>query len=271
MWICPECDRPNSQEVEVPELNFSADKMSEMGTDDLIEIACDHCDTIFTGHVWVYSDSTEFEIREPKEFSISGDMPMYSPPEDEYEPPEDPYSIAKEALGQLAKMIGTVDGMYDDQFTNRLVFAGAVSIMEAYLGDTLINAVIHDGTVRSKLVQNNSKLGAIKTSASELAADPKTIDKKLVKELRNILYHNLDIVVTLFKDAFGFDLIPDPNDRNILFNAMPRRHDCVHRNGWSKDGKQHDDFTKEYVRRVITAINSMTDNFEDERSKNLPF
>ena len=52
-WECPECGHFNDQEISVPELNFAAEKMSDMGVNDQIEIECAKCETVFSGDVFV--------------------------------------------------------------------------------------------------------------------------------------------------------------------------------------------------------------------------
>jgi len=243
-----------------------------MVTNDFTEIVCDHCGTGFTGDVWVYPDHTEFEIEEPHKLSFTGDVPMYGPPEDEdYEPAEDPHSVAKEALAHLTAMVGSSGPDNDDQFTNRLIFSGAVASLEAYLGDTLINAVIGEPIVRDSLVKNNKVLGGERATAAEIATDPDILQKRIVEKLRSYLYHNLRLVMALYKDAFKINLVPEQDRRNLLFKAMERRHDCVHRNGSNKDGVKLTDFTDDYVREVIAAIEGVVDHVENERSNQLPF
>lgn len=70
----------------------------------------------------------------------------------------------------------------DPQFINRLVFAGAISSLEAYLGDTLINAVQERADIRDALLRNHKELGAISATAAELAEDPDIITKRLIAE-----------------------------------------------------------------------------------------
>lgn len=273
IWTCPECGEGNSQTVSVPQLNFMAEKTSDMATDDWAEITCDHCGMTYTGHVYVNTGEAFFEIEEPHQFEIHGDMPMYGPDEEDYyyEPPDDPFSVSKEALGYLADMVGSKSPANDPQFTNRLIFSGAVSAFEAYLGDTLINAVKGQKEVRDKLLQSNKQLGEIKFSAAELATDSDTIAKRIVAELRAVLYHNLKAVTVLYKDAFGLDLMPSKTQRDILFPAMILRHHCVHRNGQDKEGNKLGDFVDAYVLQVIAAINEVIDHIENELTKNMPF
>ena len=46
------------------------------------------------------------------------------------------------------------------------------------------------------------------------------------------------------------------------FRAIEHRHDCVHRNGMSKDGKRLKIFTKVYVQDVADHIRSLIDRLE---------
>lgn len=273
-WECPKCRYSNRQEIEVPELDFSAEKMADMGNSDQIEIHCDGCNAGFGGYVYVNADSTSFNIEEPISFEFSDDVPMYEAFDDEgfdYEPPENPTSIAFEALNQLLVMVGSPSPPNDPQFTNRLIFAGAISSFEAYLGDTLINAVLEHTSVRNALLRKNRKMGELKVSAREIADDPEVLPKKIVRELRGVLYHNLKVVTALFRDAFDIDLIFDGAQKQVLFPAMLKRHDCVHRNGQSGDGVKLDDFTDAYVRKVIDTIIQVVQRIDMEINDPLPF
>lgn len=269
-WECPECGHSNDQEVSVPELNFSAENTSDMAVDDQAEIECEGCDTVYMGHVWVNAGEAVFELEDPHQFTVHGDMPMFGPDED-YEPPTDPHSIALESLRQLTIMVGAPSPENDPQFTNRLIFAGAVSSLEAYLGDTLINAVRSKADVRDELLKNNQKLGSISISAAELAANPQAVTLRVVHDLKAILYHNLEVVNVLYRDAFGVGLFPSKDQSDILFPAMRKRHDCVHRNGCDKEGNKLTDFDDDYVRSTIDAIVAVVDHVEDATSEDLPF
>lgn len=243
-----------------------------MAVDDQCEITCDNCELEYFGHVWVGPGSATFEIEEPHEFTIEGDMPMYGPdPDEPYEPPDDPHSIAREALYQLSSMIGTKGPENDPQFVNRLVFAGAVSSLEAYLGDTLINAVQSEEGVRKELLKKYPDLGGETFTAAELASDPEAISKRIVTRLKDVLFHNLGVATNLYKAAFGITLAPKKEVRDCLFLAMPKRHDCVHRNGRKKDGEKLTDFTDDYVKQTLDAIIEVVDHVENERLDGLPF
>ena len=267
-WHCPQCEHVNSQDICVPELNFSAERMSEMTVDDVTEICCDQCETIFNGHVWVYSDSTEFNIEDLHEFTFQGDMPMYEP-EEEFEQADDPHSIALEALELLNSMVGSEGPRNDPQFTNRLVFAGAVACLEAYLGDTLINEIRDDSAARDQLLKNDRNLGGEKLTAASLVENHDALTTLVVSKLRTVLYHRLGDAKRMYRQALGIDIFPSDDEREFLFPAMQLRHDCVHRNGRDKEGKKLTSFTEEYVHSAIAAIRAVVDHVEFTRTDDL--
>lgn len=231
-----------------------------MGTDEQTEIACDNCGTVYSGHVWVYADSTHFEITDPEEFEFYGDMPMYEP--EEFEPADDPHSIASEALTHLGSLVGTRSPQNDPQFTNRLVFAGAVSSLEAFLADTLINAVREDQDVRNRLASKNKPLGELQVSAAKLAADPDALANELVRYLKGLLFHDLKTANALYRDAFGITWYPSKVEADLIFPAMLHRHDCVHRNGRNKEGEKLEIFDNTYVQTFIAAVKKVIDHIE---------
>lgn len=266
-WTCPECGNDNDQEIEVPELDFSGEKSSDMAVDDMAELVCGECETVYTGWVYVNPSETNFEMEEPHSFSVSGDIPMYEPVDDDYEPPTDPFSIIIEALGSLKKMLGAPTPESDGQFTNRLIFSGAISLFEAYIGDTLINAVNNEKEVRDKLVSANPKFKDLKIPAAQLVVDAEILTKLIIKELRSILYHKLEVVMRLYGDAFSINIFPSKELKDAMFAAVPKRHDCVHRNGNDTNGNKLTDFTDGYVLETINTIESVVYHVEKERTK----
>lgn len=209
-WPCPLCQHSNSQEVDVPELSFAAEKMSEMGNDDYAELTCDGCGVTFSGHVWSDTHEARFEMEEPQAFEVHGDLPMYEPdPDDFYEPPppDDPHGIAQEALSQLRTLIdaGNASGLGDPQFRNRLVFSGAISVLEAYLGDTIRNAIDKDKDALVRFATTNAVMSkeSLRISMSDVQANPDllndTVEVRLRRavdaHLRSVLYHDLNKVI----------------------------------------------------------------------------
>ena len=197
-FSCPNsaCGQWVQHFCEVPAPDYTAEKQSDITQSESVDIFCDGCGEQFTGTITNDSAFVHFEPESHPELDFEFDAPdqHYDPFED-YEPPDDPFSVAMEALGYLKAMIGSPSPTNDRQFVNRLIFAGAISLFEAYLGDTLINAVRNNAVVRSALIENNKKFGNITFAASEIVADADLVSKRLVGVLKDILLE----VVLLFR------------------------------------------------------------------------
>lgn len=261
---CPNCQHFNQQNISVPQLNFMAEKTSDMGVDDFVEIECDGCDTIYSGTVFVNAHSTFFQIDDPQTFEFEGDMPMYGPDPDEYIP-DDLCRIAEEGLGTLKSMIGKMPAPPgDQQFANRLIFAGAISAFEAYLGDTILHAVRKDDGVFISLATQNASLKDIKLTVAQMVAQPQLARTTVVRHLSNIIYHNLKVVIAIYQDAFKFDILPNKELRDRVFQAISYRHDCVHRNGCDKEGNRLELFDDEYVSGIMDSLCDAINYIEKE-------
>ncbi|MEO1638610.1 MAG: hypothetical protein AAFU41_05120 [Pseudomonadota bacterium] len=285
-WTCPECGHTNSQEADAPSLNFMAEKTSDIVGDDYAELTCDGCETTFSGHAWSNQGEVRFEMEELKSFEVQGDMPMYEPdPEDLYllPPPDDPHGIAREALDGLRNLIdaGNDARLGDPQFRNRLVFSSAIAVLEAYFGDTIRNVVQRDRDALVRFATGNDVMRktSLSVTMSDVEADSnvlgQTVEDRLRKavdaNLRGVLYHNLQKVIAIYKDAAGIELAAQADDLKELFRYMELRHDCVHRNGSSQDGKKHTVFDEAFVTLAIERVARTIDNVEDQVSNDMPF
>ena len=263
-FICPVCGGENRQSVPVPELNFAADKTSEMSVNDIAEVACTECETVFTGTVFVDVGSTHFEFEEPVEFQLHGDMPFYGPEDDDYIP-TDPRRVATDALETLEKMIGQLPAPEGDpQFANRLVFAGAVTALEAYLSDTLLKAVRDHDKILKAVATQNKVIKNMKLTFEQLASRDDYLKHAVLATLSEVIYHNLKAVRALYMDALSIEAFPDDDKKEKLFKAVQLRHDCVHRNGFDKAGNQRTEFTDEFVKETIRHIAGLIDHIETE-------
>ena len=82
----------------------------------------------------------------------------------------------------------------------------------------------------------------------EIYAD---LDKAILMQLREIIYHKLGIIKPMCKSTFRVDI----GDVRDLMNAVQKRHDIVHRNRHDKDGKDVG-ISKEDVVKLITDVSN---------------
>jgi hypothetical protein len=152
---------------------------------------------------------------------------------------------------------------HGDSLINRLMFSHQVTALEAYLGDTLMNVVKADVGAMQRLIENDRELAKKKFSLAEMLEDCKLVERKVQEHLRSILYHNLAKVDVLYNIATGIRILHLVNAEESLFRAVMLRHDCVHRNGFDKDGNKLNIFTKGFVQDQADMIKTFVESIEN--------
>jgi len=211
-----------------------------------------HHDTDAGGHEVVedFDYGLEHEEPEPDEWV-------------DYDVPSNPFSIFMDSYRQTSLLL--VDHGKDDgrDLVNRLVFSHQVTALEAYLGDTLINAVAGDADAMQRLIDGDDELSKEKFTLAEIRNDPDLVGRRVREHLRAILYHNLAKVDVLYNIALGIRILNLTSNKDALFKAVKLRHDCVHRNGFDKDGNELVVFTKTFVSETADVIRSFVESIEN--------
>lgn len=114
-------------------------------------------------------------------------------------------------------------------------FASCFSLLESFLNSTLIRETC-DREDAYRRVWDSGCLNRTKKDDQQkvIAKGPDCLEKELLYiELANqLIYHNPKHVRQLFQTAFGIEV-----DLSSLEEYIERRHDIVHRNGFSKKGE----------------------------------
>lgn len=181
----------------------------------------------------------------------------------DYDVPSNPFSIFMDSYRQTSLLL--VDHGKDDgrDLVNRLVFSHQVTALEAYLGDTLINTVAGDADAMQRLIDGDEELSREKFTLAEIRNDPDLVGRRVREHLRAILYHNLAKVDVLYNIALGIRILNLTSNKDALFKAVKLRHDCVHRNGFDKDGNELVVFTKTFVSETADVIRSFVESIEN--------
>lgn len=211
-----------------------------------------HHDTDAGGHEVVedFDYGLEHEEPEPDEWV-------------DYDVPSNPFSIFMDSYRQTSLLL--VDHGKDDgrDLVNRLVFSHLVTALEAYLGDTLINAVAGDADAMQRLIDGDDELSKGKFTLAEIRKDPDLVERRVREYLRAILYHNLAKVDVLYNIALSIRILNLTSNKDDLFKAVKLRHDCVHRNGFDKNGNELVVFTKTFVSETANVIRSFVETIEN--------
>lgn len=182
----------------------------------------------------------------------------------DYQASDDPHTIFMDTYHHTNDLLADIGGENGDHLVNRMIFSQMVAALEAYLSDTLINAVLADNAVITKLLAENKDLKEQKFTLSDINADSDIVAKYVQKYLRQILYHNLAKVSYLYSAALGIDLLDQTTDKQKLYKAIQYRHDCVHRNGRTSDAEKLEVFTKSYITDIADEFRSIVERIQRE-------
>jgi len=115
----------------------------------------------------------------------------------------------------------------------RMTYAYAVTLLEAFLGDTAKSLI----SSNNRFFKNSRKIDELKNakySLDFLATNEMDAKGLAIKELSNILYHNMPKVKRIFEIILNARIEIDISN---LERIMKIRHDIVHRNGKTKEGE----------------------------------
>ncbi len=111
----------------------------------------------------------------------------------------------------------------------KLLYANVITIMEAYLSDTLKKQVLKRNAVLRRFVQNHDPF---KNSKREPASEVFNIHDKIINmandAIDKISFHDVVTAKTLYESVLS---VKFPRDIAWLIKAIGNRHDIVHRNG----------------------------------------
>ncbi len=181
----------------------------------------------------------------------------------DYELPEDPYDIFISSYDDSKEILSQYGDNSGDHLINRMVFSQQITALEAYLCDTLTKAVLENKEALKKLLEDDKGLKKQKFHLKEIYEEHDLVSKKVREYLRNVLYHNLTKVDSLYNYALDIKILDFDVDKSSLFQAIKYRHDCVHRNGFDKDGEKLNEFTKQYVQSIADEIKKLVENIEE--------
>lgn len=180
----------------------------------------------------------------------------------DYSVPDDPFTIFMDSYHYTGDLLADHGGENGGHLVNRLIFSHQITAMEAYLADRLIKEIESDADAFRRLLDQDADLSKEKLTLAEIVKDPALVERKAREHLRSIQYHNLAKVGVLYNIALGIQILDLAKDRSSLFRAVMLRHDCVHRNGFDRDGNEIKVFTKAFVQDTANLIKSFVEKIE---------
>jgi hypothetical protein len=255
---CPACSSVVQAAVDVPEPDWgAAESSSDLNSEGETVVSCNVCRKDFDAYVTNSAGDCHVTLNDHPDTRVDADIAFFSPDEDDWSDedlPDNPYSIWEASYRQTCAFLDSHGEEAGDALINRMVFAQHVVALEAYLADTLLKSVLHDPKVLGRLLEQDTELRKERFSLLDIQANPDLVRDRVAAYLRDLRYHNLPKVNVVYKIALGVEVLPEGEAAAPLILAMRLRHDCVHRNGFNKDGEKLTNFTKAYVAEIADAF-----------------
>lgn len=264
---CPACHKYSSGPVEIPEPDWSsAESSNDLNSEGNIYVKCTECDEEFPAYVENYAGNVQIKLDDYPETYIDADNAFYSP-EDWPEPevPDDPWSIFAGLRSEVSAWLRDHGSDYGGALINRMLFASLISGLEAFLSDTLLNAVAERKEAQLRLVKHDKEVLKMKFAAAEVLENPNIVIERLTSHLRDISFHNLPRINALYRVALEIDFFALVGKDAVaaLNKAIDLRHHVVHRNGRDKKGNHLEDFTPGYVKSVLDVVNDLVEKIDE--------
>ncbi|WP_175673293.1 hypothetical protein [Burkholderia ambifaria] len=146
--------------------------------------------------------------------------------------PNEPLSRLRDRIQQARQVLTLTGSPHAKSLTDMLVFSNALGVLESFLWETAEFWFKHDDTALQSVVtklkvfsDEPMKLGDIFTRHTKLR-------EHVLGYLQNLVWHRWDSVAPIFQQGLGIRL---PSVKPFE-PALLKRHDIVHRCGWTKTG-----------------------------------
>lgn len=263
-FVCPVCGEDVGETISVPGTHWSGDTADERYVMDSETVSCAGCDTPLDLEIGNQDGTIFVTLSEYRGVEVKASYAeLQSEPVDiDWDVPDEPALILYFTLGDIRTLVEQHGDPEAASVFNRMAFIQQVSAFEAYLGDFLLDQVKNKASVLTALVTGDKELKDRKLSLSEVLADPQAVKRTVAGHLQGQLYHKLDKAEMLYRTALSVALFPNDEIKERLFQAMPIRHDCVHRNGLNKEGVRRGEVTAGFLRQMDADVRAVAAHLE---------
>ncbi|MFM5578540.1 hypothetical protein ACET7N_07485 [Aeromonas veronii] len=258
-FVC-ECGELIDDIVYVQDPDFSAEKNRDSQTDSWQEVYCHSCDKEYTVQV----TNTHYGAMASLD---SGDVEVnYGMP---YYPEGDPdelywyidnkthHDILKNHLKSVRTLLD-VEVPPETSFSLLVMLHGhVVSAIEGYLAGVFIHQVTNSEDLTRSLVETDPEFSKRTFSLKEIFEKQSGLKVTVATYLKELIFHDLKKIKPMFRDVLGHDF----GDISWLFKDVLKRHDCVHRAGYDKDGNEIE-VSKESILELLERVEVLADSVE---------
>jgi hypothetical protein len=238
-----------------PEPNYMAERNrdSYVETDD--SVVCENCDKDYEVLIVNSFGGADVSV-DGGSVDVNFDVPYYD--EDDRdddlnwrEEPSEQLRTLNSHLDSAEELLKIDVGLKNAFSLNVMIYGHVVAATEGFLSSVFIKTATGSEDLIRRLVETDPNFSEMKFSMSQLFKERESIKDTVADYLQKIIFHDLKKTKPMYKSVLRLDL----GDIAWLFKAVSKRHDCVHRAGYGKDGGQLT-FDKD---ELVTLIQNVRD------------
>lgn len=142
---------------------------------------------------------------------------------------------------------------------NRILYANIITVMETYLSECFTRLVIGNESYKLKLLESSPDFNKETFNLRDAYDWLGEIDANIIGKIQGIVFHNIDKVISMYKNILGIEFL----DMGEIARAINKRHDIVHRNGKTKDGKVLE-FNEKDILKLASYIQKLIEHIEKQ-------
>lgn len=265
---CGDCGHVvTTDDLSVPLPDFSAETTSESYSNDCGFAVCTNCKKEFDITIWASFSDGYIEIPDIDDEDVIEVIEDGEKLAAYYKQQIDTILLNFNSLEIFEREIANVRQLNEIMLDNeslektlkRQLLSGAITCMEDYLSDKIINSVLKNEVLFKNFVRTFHGMRNRKFELSEIFEKHEQLQDIVKKELLTIIYHDLPKVKGIYQDTFKIDF-PEISDLTVI---VLRRHDMVHRNGKTMDGVEIN-VDKEMVTDAIIKVEKLISTLDQK-------
>lgn len=250
------CNKDIVEKLYCPEPDYSADRNSDSYTEHSEDVQCGSCGKAYLVNVMnsfggasinttpscVHTKISDpyFDEDEIGDWFWDGDVPEY-------------LRILNEHLDAASEIL-KINKTGKSKFSrNVMIYGHIVAATEGFLSSAFIKTTISDQSLVKKLVESDPNFANMKFSMTQIYEKRMQLDETVSKYLHDLIFHDLAKIKPMYKTVLGHEF----GDIGWLFKAVEKRHHCVHRAGYDKDGKPIQ-FSEKEIETLISKIRDLS-------------
>ena len=224
--------------VPCPEPNYMAERNSESDTYSDDSVDCEECGENYVVSIMNSFGGADVSV-DGGAIQVNFDDPYYDEEDrddDMYwrEEPSEQLRILNRHLDSASELLKIDIGQNNAFSLNVMIYGHVVATTEGFLSSVFIKTTLGSEDLIRRLVETDSAFSNMKFSMSQIFEKRESIKDTVAAHLKRLIFHDLKKIKPMYQAVLGHDL----GDISWLFKAVLKRHDCVHRAGYDKDGNQ---------------------------------